>query len=77
MAEGAEPLRQVARKRADIGAFADHRLEIGVVRFGRREEAQLGDLDRSGGDFRGLPGAGQRIGAPSGDLDRRIGRRAL
>ena len=77
VAEGSQRLRQVAGEGADIGALADHSLEIGVIRVGRRQEAQLGDLDRAGSHFGRAAGAGQRIGAPAGDLDRRIGRRAL
>ena len=38
---------------------------------------KLGDLDRARRQFGRLAGAGQRIGAAPGDLDRRIGRRAL
>ena len=68
---------EVAGQRADIGALADRGLEIGVIRVGHAEQPQFGDLDRARRQFRSLAGAGQRIGAAAGDLDRRIGGRAL
>ncbi len=77
MAERSERRRQIAGEGADIGAGADHRLEIGVVGVGHRDEAQLGDLDRAGGQIGRLAGAGQRIGAAAAKLDRRVGRRPL
>ncbi len=39
MAESAERPRQIAGERADIGAFADDGLEIGVIAVGRLRSA--------------------------------------
>jgi hypothetical protein len=36
MAKGSERLGQITRKATDIGAAADHRREIGVIRSGTR-----------------------------------------
>ena len=70
--------REVAGERADIGALRRprprNRRDRGSGRAMRRSSAISTGRAASRG---GLAGARQRIGAAAGDLDRRIGRRAL
>ena len=68
---------EIAGQRADVGAGADLGLEIGMIRVRHIEQPKMGDLDLGGRPAPGSRRRGPAQGAPSGDLDRRIGRRKL
>ena len=52
MAERAERRGKIAGQRADIGAFPDRRLELGMVRIGSGQQPQLGNLHRASASVR-------------------------
>ena len=77
MPDRAERLREVAGKRADIGPFADRRLELGMVRIRQVRKAQRHDLDGTRGERHSLAATREVIGALARHLESGEGWRPL
>ena len=77
MATGAKARRQVAGERAHIGTLAAGDAEAGVVGVGDVEQGEAVDARPTRRQMHRLAGAGQVVGPPAADLDRRVARRNL